>query len=127
MVLVATGLFLLWYLVKEPTMTRAPSVAAVAVFRVGLGARRAAREARARWRNGRRWSLLAGFISTIRWQNAIFAPLPAIEWTITLLPAASARTRRSCSITPPTACLFTIAAVVGFVPQMLVWKPSTWA
>ncbi|HET6316932.1 MAG TPA: hypothetical protein VFG86_10770, partial [Chloroflexota bacterium] len=32
MILVGTGSFLLWYMVKEPTMTHAPSMAAVAIF-----------------------------------------------------------------------------------------------
>jgi hypothetical protein len=118
MVLVATGSFLLWYLVKEPTMTHAPSMAAVAVFTWAWASTRGTRP---RWQ----WAalgLLAGFMSTIRWQNAIFALLPAIEWTMTLLPAASARTRRELLDHAANGVLFTIAAVVGFVPQMLVWK-----
>jgi hypothetical protein len=118
MVLVATGSFLLWYLVKEPTMTHAPSMAAVAVFTWAWASTRGARP---RWQ----WAalgLLAGFMSTIRWQNAIFALLPAMEWTMTLLPRASARARRELLDHAGTGVLFTIAAVVGFVPQMLVWK-----
>ena len=118
MVLVATGSFLLWYLVKEPTMTHAPSMAAVAVFTWAWASTRGERP---RWQ----WAalgLLAGFMSTIRWQNAIFALLPAIEWLVTLGPPASARTRRELLDHAANGMLFTIAAVVGFVPQMLVWK-----
>jgi hypothetical protein len=118
MVLVGTGSFLLWYLVKEPTMTHAPSMAAVAVFTWAWASTRGARP---RWQ----WAalgLLAGFMSTIRWQNAIFALLPAIEWMMTLLLRASAWTRRELLDHAGTGVLFTIAAVVGFVPQMLVWK-----
>ena len=118
MVLVATGSFLIWYLVKEPTMTHAPSMAAVAVFTWAWASTRGARP---RWQ----WAalgLLAGFMSTIRWQNAIFALLPAIEWMMALIPPLSARTRRELLDHAANGVLFTVAAVVGFVPQMLVWK-----
>src|SRR4051794_1513016 len=70
--LVVSGSFMLWYMVKEPSMTHAPSMAAVAGFAWGWVATRRDRTA-VQWA----WlGALAGFMTLIRWQNALFALLP---------------------------------------------------
>jgi hypothetical protein len=112
------GSFILWYMVKEPSMSHAPSMAAVAAFvwawtaTGGIG-RIAAPD---RTLSLARWGLLglgAGLMMAIRWQNAIFVLLPALE----LLAA-----RRHGRATIPAAATFAIAAVAGFAPQMLAWQ-----
>ena len=118
MVLVATGSFLLWYLVKEPTMSHAPSMAAVAVFTWAWAATRGARP---RWQ----WAalgLLAGFMGTMRWQNAIFALLPAAEWIVTIVSSPAARSRKGLIEHVGKGMIFALAAVIGLLPQMFVWK-----
>lgn len=116
--LMASGSFLLWYLVKEPSMTHAPSMAAVAVFTYWW----------ARTRQGRTlvsWALLglgAGLMTTIRWQNALFALLPAIDALILLVQASRARHRSAAVGVLAGGFGFLGAAVIGFLPQMLAWQ-----
>jgi hypothetical protein len=123
-ILVASGSFILWYLVKEPTMTHAPSMAAVSAF---TWAWAATRGRRSMWQ----WAalgLLAGFMGTIRWQNLLLALLPAVEWTATTISLV--RTNHASAIKRHVArgLLFSASAVVGFAPQMFVWRAiyGTW-
>ena len=116
--IVMLGSFMLWYIVKEPSMTHAPSMAGAAGFAWFWAAT-----------NGRRslrhWALLgaiAGFITLIRWQNALFALLPAYEAAAALLTAARAGDRVRLRATLTACAAFTLAATVAFVPQMLAWK-----
>ncbi len=118
MVAVGVGSFLLWYLVKEPSMTHAPSMAAVAAFTWAWAATRGRRTL---WQ----WTalgLLAGLMGTIRWQNVLFALLPALEWTAAAIPLLRTRAIQPLRTLTFAGLAFTVAAVVGFVPQMLVWK-----
>jgi hypothetical protein len=112
------GSFMLWYLIKEPSMTHAPSMAAVAAFTYFWAATRQRRSLR-------QWALLglvAGLATTIRWQNAIFALLPAIEAVQLLFDAWRARSRRAATCVVAGGVVFTAAATVAFLPQMLAWK-----
>ena len=78
---VFTGSFMLWYMVKEPSMTHAPSMAAVAGFTwAWVTTHPSTRPGQARSMRG--WALLgalAGLMTLIRCQNALFAILPACE------------------------------------------------
>ena len=114
---VVIGSFMLWYIVKEPSMTHAPSMAGAAAFTWMWAATRENRTLR-------QWALLgalAGFIALIRWQNVALRPAAGHRVAMTLLPPASARRRRELrpirrhGVRSP-------AAVVGFLPQMLAWK-----
>jgi hypothetical protein len=122
--LVVMGSFMLWYLVKEPSMTHAPSMAAVAGF---VWAWLSTREARTM----RQWALLgvlAGFMSLIRWQNGLFALLPACD-AIAMLVAGARRSDRSAIVhTVSAGALFTACATVAFLPQMIAWHAiyGTW-
>jgi hypothetical protein len=118
------GSFMIWYAVKEPTMTHAPSMAAVAAFILGWLATRTDADG-GYARTTRQWiwlGLLAGFMTTIRWQNALFAILPAADALVMLVAAWRAghmpRVRRTLVV----GALFTAAATVGFLPQMIAWK-----
>lgn len=113
--LTIAGSFMLWYVVAEPTMTHAPSMAAVAGF-VWLWL--ATRDARSLGM----WALLgavAGLMAMIRWQNALFMLLPAIDAVRTLLRPATPRARAE---TMAGSAAFLACAIVVFSPQMLAWK-----
>jgi hypothetical protein len=130
--LTVTGSFLLWYLVKEPSMTHGPSMAAVAAFVWTWSATRDSRMRAAqvedvplRSRALTQWAWLgvvAGIMTLIRWQNALFAVLPAIDAVTALARGARAsdpgRIRRV--LTGGTA--FCACAAVTFLPQMIAWR-----
>jgi len=112
------GSFMLWYMVKEPSMTHAPSMAGVA----GLAWMWAATHGRRTWTQSALMGLLAGFITMIRWQNALFAILPAYEALMLLAAAWRRNDRAAVQSTLAAGAIFTACAVVGFIPQMLAWK-----
>ena len=112
------GSFMLWYIVKEPSMTHAPSMAGVAGF-VWMWA--ATHGRRTRWQ----WvalGLIAGFVTLIRWQNALFALLPACEALAQLVVSMRAGDRDRAKRTIAAGVLFTVSAVIAFVPQMIAWN-----
>jgi hypothetical protein len=116
--LVVLGSFMLWYIVKEPSMTHAPSMAAVAGFTWLWAATRADRTLR-------HWALLgivAGFMTLIRWQNALFALLPACDAIVALAAAWRRGDRASARGTLAAGLLFTACATAAFLPQMLAWR-----
>ena len=112
------GSFMLWYIVKEPSMTHAPSMAGVAAL-AWMWASTHGRRTRLQWAL---LGLLAGFITLIRWQNALFAILPAFEALTGLVIAMRARDRAGAIFTITAGAIFTACAVIGFLPQMLAWK-----
>lgn len=118
------GSFMIWYIVKEPSMTHAPSMAAVAAFTWGwLATRDPATGGFAR--TPRQWAwlgVLAGFMTLIRWQNALFALLPAADAVRMLAAGARAGDRASMARTVSHGALFTLCATIGFLPQMIAWK-----
>ncbi len=122
--LVVTGSFMLWYIVKEPSMTHAPSMAAVAGFVWAWLATRDART-RSQWL----WlGALAGFMTLIRWQNALFALLPACDAAAILVASARASDIPRLRRTIVNGLLFTASACVAFLPQMVAWHAiyGTW-
>jgi hypothetical protein len=115
---VVLGSFMLWYIVKEPSMTHAPSMAGAAAFTWMWAATRDSRTLR-------QWALLgalAGFISLIRWQNALFALLPASDAVLALAGAYRSKDDRGIRSTLVAGAAFTACAVVAFLPQMLAWR-----
>lgn len=109
------GSFLLWYLVKEPTMSHATSMCAVAAFVYAWAVTRGTRTAR-------QWAalgLLGGLMLAIRWQNLVFMIFPAWEALSALVhePGRNARQR-----TMAHGALFAAAALVAFLPQFLAWN-----
>jgi hypothetical protein len=114
--LVTLGSFVLWYLVKEPSMAHAPSLAVVAAFTAYWARTRPDRTTR-------QWivlGLLAGFMGAVRWQNVLFAVLPALDWTENALRLPRNRDALKQVLTPAVA--FGLAAIVGLSPQLLAWK-----
>jgi hypothetical protein len=129
--LTVTGSFLLWYLVKEPSMTHGPSMAAVAAFVWRWLATRDERVSAVMAAEGhplrplRQWAwlgIVAGIMTLIRWQNALFAVLPAIDAAVALVRALrtgdAAHTRRLLI----GGVAFCICATLAFVPQMVAWR-----
>ena len=112
------GSFLLWYIVKEPSMTHAPSMAGVAGF-AWMWASTYGRRTRVQWAV---LGLLAGFITLIRWQNALFAILPACEALTLLVRQTHSKDRGAFLATLTAGALFTLCATIAFLPQMLAWK-----
>ena len=115
--LTVSGSFMLWYLVKEPSMTHAPSMAGVAALAWAWASTREGRTIR-------EWALLgalAGFITLIRWQNALFAILPAWDAVQQLAAAARARDARAMRRMAIGCAAFVAAAVIAFLPQMIAW------
>ena len=131
--LAVSGSFLLWYLVKEPSMTHGPSMAAVAGFAWAWVATRDARITGALNGGGtsaassamRQWAWLgaiAGLMTLIRWQNALFAILPACDAIVALWVAARASDRVRVRRVLAGGLLFSVCAAVAFVPQMIAWR-----
>ena len=113
-----TGSFMAWYLVKEPSMTHAPSMAAVAGFAWAWAATRHDRSLRG-------WALLgllAGFMALIRWQNLLFALLPGIDAVVALVRAARSNDRASAGQTLTGSGVFLGCLAIAFLPQMLAWQ-----
>jgi hypothetical protein len=113
------GSFMAWYLVKEPSMSHAPSMAAVAAFvwawaaTGGMAVNAAGNPAAL---SLRRWALLgagAGLMMAIRWQNVLFVLLPATELFVY---------RRNARPLLKAALVFGFGALAGFAPQMLAWQ-----
>lgn len=126
----AAGSFLLWYLVKEPSMTHAPSMAAVAVFTWAWATLRgdgrdAGRLSPARWAG---FGALAGLMTLIRWQNAIFAVLPLVDCVVLLAAATRRNDRATVRAVIVAGSVFTAAAFVTSLPQLAAWKAiyGTW-
>ena len=117
-VLTVCGSFMLWYLVKEPSMTHAPSMALVAGFAWAWASTRGHRTT-AQWVL---LGLLAGGMTLVRWQNAIFALLPACDSAVMLYRAWRAGDQYAARHTIVQGLLFTAAAMLAFLPQMLAWR-----
>jgi hypothetical protein len=116
--LTVSGSFMAWYLVKEPSMTHAPSMAAVAGFAWAWAATRHDRSLRG-------WAalgLLAGFMALIRWQNLLFALLPGIDALVAFVRAARSGDRATLRQTIVSSAAFLACVAIGFLPQMLAWQ-----
>ena len=112
------GSFMLWYMVKEPSMTHAPSMAAVAGFAWMWAATREGRTTG-------QWIALgavAGLMTLLRWQNLLFAILPAWDVVATLVTAWKRSETETIRRAFVNGLLFTAAATVVFIPQMLAWR-----
>jgi hypothetical protein len=110
------GSFIVWYMVKEPTMSHAVSMAAVACF---VWAWVSTDTPGGRSRTQMLWlGLAGGLMLAIRWQNLIFMGLPAMDLAVAL--ARGSRDTRLRTVT--SSVLFGAAVIVGFLPQMLAWQ-----
>jgi len=124
--LVVAGSFLLWYFVKEPSMTHAPSMMAVAAFMwVWLALRgRLTDPATPRSVRVKAWAALgavAGAMTLIRWQNALFTLLPLCDVLAALAGAwRTSRRDRALEVVIGGA-VFTLGATAAFLPQMIAW------
>ncbi len=123
--LMAGGSFMLWYTVVEPTMTHAPSMASVAGFLWCWAASRQRRTPQAPSRTQLVWwttlGLLAGLMTLIRWQNALFAIVPACDVAVALWHARRSPGRESIRSIVTGGLAFTAGATIASLPQLLAW------
>lgn len=98
---IGAGTFVLWYLVREPTMSHSVSMASVAAFVLAWLTHRTS----ITWRTWAVLGLLGGVMVIMRWQNAI----------VLVLPALGLVTR------PRLAASFAVGVFVATVPQMWTW------
>jgi hypothetical protein len=116
-VLTVCGSFMLWYLVKEPTMTHASSMASVAGFLWMWASTRERRTLKS-------WALLgllAGLMALIRWQNLLFALLPGLDALHILWRSRRAGDKAAFREAAAGSAAFLVCAAVAFLPQMLAW------
>ena len=76
-------------------------------------------------RTARQWAWLgaiAGLMTLIRWQNALFALLPACDAIVMLVAAARASDRRRATRVLIDGAIFTLCAALAFAPQMIAWR-----
>lgn len=98
---IGAGTFVLWYLVREPTMSHSVSMASVAAFVLTWLTHRASDS----WRTWALLGVLGGVMVIMRWQNAI----------VLVLPALGVITR------PRLAASFAAGVFVATLPQMWTW------
>jgi hypothetical protein len=111
----ASGSFMLWYVVKEPTMSHATSMSAVAAFIYAWDVTRGRRPA---WQ----WAalgLLGGLMLAIRWQNLVFMAFPAWEFVSAVAAGPGLAMRRRSLL---HGAIFAACALVGFLPQLIAWN-----
>jgi hypothetical protein len=117
-ILTVTGSFMLWYLVKEPSMTHAASMASAAGF-MWMWA------ATADGRKPRDWAILGviiGLSTLVRWQNLLFALLPGIDALRLFIKAWREDDSAALKGAAIGSSLFLACAVAAFLPQMLAWR-----
>lgn len=95
---IGAGTFVLWYLVREPTMSHSVSMASVAGFVLAWLTHRTSTS----WRTWALLGMLGGVMVIMRWQNAIVLVLPALTMV----------TR------PRLAAVFAGGVFVATLPQM---------
>ena len=117
-VLTILGSFMLWYLVKEPSMTHAASMASAAGFMWMWAATQQTR----RPRDWATLGLLIGLAALIRWQNVLFALLPALDALRAFIGAWRAGDRARLQRTAIGSAIFVACLVAAFLPQMLAWR-----
>ncbi len=98
---IGAGSFVLWYLVREPTMSHSVSMASVAAFVWAWLTHRTSTS----WRTWAVIGVLGGVMVIMRWQNAM----------VLVLPAVGILTR------PWLAAAFGAGVFVATVPQMWTW------
>lgn len=111
----AGGSFVLWYLVKEPTMSHATSMCAVAAFVYAWVITRGRRTAR-------QWAalgLVGGLMLAIRWQNLVFMAFPAWEFVLAVVAGPGLAGRRAAVL---RGALFAACAGAAFLPQLIAWN-----
>ena len=111
----AAGSFMLWYIVKEPTMSHATSMCAVAAFIYAWIVTRGRRSA---WQ----WAalgLLGGLMLAIRWQNLVFMTFPAWECAAAVVAGPGLAERRGALL---RGALFGACAFAAFLPQLVAWN-----
>ena len=114
MLAMAVGSFMLWYLVKEPTMSHATSMCVVAAFLYAWSATGGGRKP---WLWGA-LGVLGGLMLAVRWQNLIFFAFPACDIALAIRSRDASERRGALA----GGGLFAAGAILGFLPQMIAWN-----
>jgi hypothetical protein len=110
------GSFLIWYLTVENSMVHGASMFATTLF---LFFWHRTRPDRTRVQ----WALLgaaAGLMCMVRWQNALFIPLPLAHGA--LQSWRSGRGRLPAMTWLGDLCVFAACALAAFAPQLVFWR-----
>ena len=114
------GSFIIWYLAVDSSFSHGNSLFATTLFLfVWYRSRQE--------RSPARWFLLGltgGLMMLVRWQNAIFMLLPAVDAIVEY--GATWRRQENRDWQTPLKChaAFLAAAFVGFLPQLLYWNAA---
>jgi hypothetical protein len=110
------GSFLIWYLTVENSMVHGASMFATTLFlfvwhRTRLNRTRA------------QWALLgasAGLMCMVRWQNALFIPLPLADGMLQSWRAGRGRSRTIAAL--GDVSVWAACALAAFAPQLIFWR-----
>lgn len=117
-VAVCAGSFLIWYLTIDASWTHGTSMFAVTLFLYAWHRSRADRSVH-------HWALLgaaAGLMTLVRWQNAMFVLVPAVEMVVLAVRALARGDRDRMSRLGLGGLAAAAAGLLVFLPQMYVWK-----
>ncbi len=110
--------FLHWYMVQQPVMSHTQSAFMAAAFVWHWDRRRSLPRARDALVLG----LLGGVALCVRWQNAILLVLPALDLAVALVRAPRAERGGVAVRSAVRLALMTGPALLGALPQALVWR-----
>jgi hypothetical protein len=113
---VVFGTFVAWYLAVESSMSHGPSLFAVTSFVACWHLRRSRRTARHQFLLGS----LGGLMILVRWENAMFLLLPAIEGVVALGGAARGRSVGDALSRPEGRSPLEIARAFAFLAAGLI-------
>lgn len=122
---VCIGGFAVWYLAMDPSYSHAVSMFAVTAFLYAWDTTRQERSGRPR--TGRQWVVLggmAGLMAMTRWQNALFAVVPAVEAVRDYARLLARGDWHQARALFGRHLLFSACILAAFSPQALVWKMS---
>jgi hypothetical protein len=110
--------FITFYTVYQPYMSHTVSFFTVTLFVYYWHSTRSARSLS-------QWALLgllAGLMMLVRWQNALFMIIPALESILLYMKYISYKNSRSIKYLLGSNLVFLLLVVIGFLPQMIAWK-----
>jgi hypothetical protein len=109
---------LIWYMLRQSSYSHAVDAAVASVFVATWLARYGSRS---RWHWAGLGALL-GFSMLIRPQNALHAIFPLWEWSVVALGLLRGGNRKSLLSWCGNGCLFVGAALLVFVPMLVIWR-----
>ena len=115
---ISAGSFVVYYLAVEPSYSHGNSLFAVTLF-LFIFHRTRERRTSAQWGA---LGLAGGLLTMVRWQNAIFVAIPILDMAPAYWAALRHRRVQELTAIAKTHGLFIVGGVVGFFPQLYLWK-----